>query len=82
MNVDCDGNENICEAIIITIIPFHVKKKSVMKHDMIKFNLTQFECRIQNLFNLLVNREKLKVCFIPRSVTLKSITPQLQCEFF
>ena len=27
MNVDCDGNENICEAIIITIIPFHVKKK-------------------------------------------------------
>ena len=53
-----------------------------MKHDMIKFNLTQFECRIQNLFNLLVNREKLKVCFIPRSVILKSITPQLQCEFF
>ena len=32
-----------------------------MKHDMNKFNLTQFECRIQNLINLLVNRKKVKV---------------------
>ena len=27
-----------------------------MKHDMNKFNLTQFECRIQNLIKLLVNQ--------------------------
>ena len=35
-----------------------------MKHDMNKFNLTQFECRIQNLINLLVNRKKLYVFFL------------------
>ena len=29
-----------------------------------KFNLTQFECRIQNLINLLVNRENLNVYFL------------------
>ena len=33
-----------------------------MKHDLNKFNLTQFECRIWNLINLHVNRKKLKVC--------------------
>ena len=34
-------------------------KQTIMKHDMNKFNLTQFECRIQNLINLLVKRKKL-----------------------
>ena len=32
-----------------------------MKHDMNKFNLTQFKYRIQNLISLLVNRKKLNV---------------------
>ena len=42
MNVICDSNENICEAT--TAFPC---KQTIMKHDMDKFNLTQFECRIQ-----------------------------------
>ena len=57
MNVNCDCNKNICEAITITF----PGKQTIMKHDMNKFNLTQFECRIQNLINLLVNRKKLNM---------------------
>ena len=55
MNVNCDGNRNICEAIIAIAFP---SKQTIVKHDINKFNLTQFECRIQNLINLLVNRIK------------------------
>ena len=55
MNVSCDSNENICEATITITFP--------MKHDMDRFNLTQFECRTRNLTNLPVNRKKLYVCF-------------------
>ena len=61
MNVNCDCNKNICEAIITITFP---GKQTIMKHDMNKFNLTQFECRIQNLINLLVNRKKLNVFFL------------------
>ena len=60
MNANCDYNKNICEAITITF----PGKQTIMKHDMNKFNLTQFECRIQNLINLLVNRKKLNVFFL------------------
>ena len=49
------------EAIITITFP---GKQTIMKHDMNKFNLTQFECRIQNLINLLVNRKKLNVFFL------------------
>ena len=35
-----------------------------MKYDMYKFNLTQFECRIQNMINLLMNGKKLNVFFL------------------
>ena len=58
MNLHWDGNQNICEAIITINFPF---KQTIEKHDMNKCNLTQFECRIQNLINLLVNRKKLNV---------------------
>ena len=65
MNVNCDYNKNICEAVITIIFP---GKQTIMKHDMNKFNVTQFECRIQNLINLLinlpVNRKKLNVFFL------------------
>ena len=61
MNVNCDCNKNICEAIIT--ITF-TGKQTMMKHDMNKFILNQFECRIQNLINLLVNRKKLSVLFL------------------
>ena len=61
MNIDCDCNKKICEAIIKITFP---GKQTTMKHDMNKFNLTQFECRIQNLINLLVNRKKLNVFFL------------------
>ena len=63
MNVNCDYNKNICEAITITF----PGKQTIMKHDMNKFNLTRSEYRIQNLINLLVNRKKLKVFFLPLS---------------
>ena len=43
MNVNCDCNKNICEAIIT--ITF-TGKQTMMKHDMNKFILAQFECRI------------------------------------
>ena len=61
MNVSCDSNENICEATITITFPC---KQTMMKHDMDKFNLTQFECRIRNLINLPVNRKKLYVFFL------------------
>ena len=32
-----------------------------MKYDMKKFNLTQFECRIQKPINLPVNKKKLNI---------------------
>ena len=35
-----------------------------MKYDISKLNLTQFECRIQNLINSLVNRKWLNVFFL------------------
>ena len=52
MNINWDGNQNICKTIITITFPC---KQTIMKHDMNKFNLTQFECRIQNLINLLVS---------------------------
>ena len=61
MNVSCDGNENICEATITITFPY---KQAIMKYDMNKFNLIQFEWRIQNLINLLVTRKKLNVFFL------------------
>ena len=61
MNVNCDGNKNIFQAIITITFPC---KKTIMKHDTNKLNLTQFECRIQNLNNLPVNRKKLDVFFM------------------
>ena len=69
------ATKNICEAITITFLG----KQTIMKHDMNKFNLTQFECRIQNLINLLVNRKKLNG-FFPTSVIL-NITNQ-SCHYF
>ena len=38
--------------------------RNIMKRDMDKFNLTQFECRVRNLKNLLANRKKLNVFFL------------------
>ena len=46
---------------------------------MDKFNLSQFECRIRNLINLVANRKKLNV-FFPTSVIL-NITNQ-SCHHF
>ena len=43
MNDNCDGNENICEAMITITFPC---KQTIMKHDINKLNLTQFECII------------------------------------
>ena len=76
MNVSCDGNENICEATITITFPCI---QTIMKHDMNKFNLTQFEYLIWNLINLQVNRKKLNV-FFPASVIL-NITNQ-SCHHF
>ena len=59
VNVNYDSNENICEAIITITFP---RKQTIIKHDMNKFNLAQFECRIQNLINLMV--KKLNVFFL------------------
>ena len=72
MNVNCDCNKNICEAITITF----PGKQTIMKHDMNKFNLTQSECRIQNLINLLVNRKKLNVFFLPLSFYMARLSGQ------
>ena len=43
MNVNCDCNKNICEAILTNTFP---GKQTIMKHDMNKFSLTQFEFKI------------------------------------
>ena len=43
------------------------KERKFLKYSIFyrdKFNLTQFECRIRNLINLLVNRKKLNVFFL------------------
>ena len=37
MNVNCNGNENICEAIVIISL---LCKQTIIKYDMNKFNLT------------------------------------------
>ena len=57
MNANCDGNENICQAIITITFP---SKQTTMKHDMNKFNLSLFE----NLIKVLVNWKKLNVFFL------------------
>ena len=49
MNVNCDSNEDIWEAIKILITITFPCKQTIVKHDVKKFNLAQFECRIQNL---------------------------------
>ena len=49
------------EAAITDIFP---DKQTMMKHAINKFNLTQFEFRIQNLIYLLVNRKKINVFFL------------------
>ena len=61
MNVSCNSNENICEATITITFPC---KQTIMKHNVDKFNLTQFECRIRILINLPANRKKLNVFFL------------------
>ena len=76
MNVSCDSNENIREATITITFPC---KQTMMKHDMDKFNLTQFECRIRNLINLILVNGK-KLCVFPASVIL-NITNQ-SCHHF
>ena len=45
-----------------------------------KFNLTQFECRIQNLINLLVNTKNPQ-CLFPTSIILNIIANQ-SCHHF
>ena len=47
--------------------------RNIMKRDMDKFNLTQFECRIRNLKNLLANRKKLSVFFLLLSFWISQI---------
>ena len=42
---------------------------------MNKFNLTQFECRIQNLINLLVKRKKLHAFLTLLSFLVLQIDP-------
>ena len=71
MNVNYNGNENSCEAIIKITFPC---KHTVMKHDINKFNLTQFECRIQKSNLLTGDKEKAEGVF-PASVIL-NITNQ------
>ena len=77
VNNYCDGNENICEVIITITFPC---KQTTMKHDMNKFNPTQFECQIQSLLNFLVVSSMYFPCFC-HSKYHKSITP-LKCDFF
>ena len=50
---------------------FYMDKHSIFYID--KFNLTQFECRIRNLTNLLVNRKKLNVFFLLLSFLISQI---------
>ena len=68
--------DNISEATITITFPY---KQTIMKHVMDKFNLTQFECRIQNLINLLLNRKKPQYIF-PASVIF-NITNQSRYHF-
>ena len=78
MNVNCEGNENIYEATLTITFPC---KQTIMKHDVNKFNVIQFECRIWNLINLLMNKKfDVFSCFC-HSKYHKSITPPLQCDF-
>ena len=62
MNVNWDGNSNICETLRTITFPC---KQTIMKHEMTQFNLTQFECRIQKLINLQGNGIKLNAFFLP-----------------
>ena len=72
--------DNISEATITITFPY---KQTIMKHVMDKFNLTQFECRIQNLINLLLNRKNLNIFFLLLSFLITpTITLPLQCDFF
>ena len=79
MNVNYDSNENIWEATVTITFPC---KQSIKKHDMNKFDLTQFEYRITNLVTLQVGKSSM--CFSCRchSKYRKSITPPIQCQFF
>ena len=43
MNVDCDSNKNICEATVTITFPC---KQTIIKHDVDKCNLAQFESEI------------------------------------
>ena len=70
MNVSCDINENISEATITIIFPY---KQTIMKHVMDRFNLPQFECRIQNLINLPLNRKNLNMFFLLLSFFISQI---------
>ena len=62
--------DNISEATITITFPY---KQTIMKHVMDKFNLTQFECRIQNLINLLLNRKNLNIFFLLLSFLISQI---------
>ena len=79
MNFNYDSNENIWEATVTITFPC---KQSIKKHDMNKFDLTQFEYRIRNLVTLQVGKSSM--CFSCRchSKYRKSITPPIQCQFF
>ena len=80
VNVNYNGNENICEAIITITFPC---QQTIMKHYVNEFNLTQFECWIQNLINLLVNRKKLDVFFLLLSLLISEInSATTSCDFF
>ena len=63
-NINGYGNQNICE---VTITINFSWKQTIMKRDMNKLNLTQFEWRIQNLINLLVNKKKLDAFLLLQS---------------
>ena len=63
-NINGYSYQNFCEVTITINFPW---KQTIMKHDMNKFNLTQFEWRIQNLINLLVNKKKLDAFLLLQS---------------
>ena len=77
MNVNCDCNKNICEAITITF----PSKQTIMKHDMNKFNITQSKCRIQNLINWWIGKSLMCFPCLCHSKYHKSIMPPLQSDF-
>ena len=78
-SINCDSNENICEAIIIIRFPC---KQSIKKHSMNKFNLIHFDCRIQILL-ICWWIGKTSMCFscFYHSKYHKSIMPPLHCDF-